>query len=115
MKKGMKKTLHLAVTLLCLLTLFIGTASCAYAQLPHAQQASCSDCPTHAPLSQNTPACCTTHQQPSATAASLEVERPALLSHIAAPSFNPSSQSISLPPTYFAEAPPFPPLTPLRI
>jgi hypothetical protein len=112
----MKKKLHFVVTLLCLLTLFISTASCMVAQLPHNQQASCGECPRHAPLSQDTPVCCTTHQLPAAAASSVDVEQPAHLSQALMPlSLNPSAQSIALHAALLAETPPAPLLIALRI
>jgi hypothetical protein len=112
----MKKKLHLVVTLLCLLTLFISTASCMVAQLPHNQHASCGECPRHAPLNQDTSVCCTTHQLPAATASSVEVEQPAHISQALTPlSLNPSAQSIALPAALLAETPPAPLLIALRI
>jgi hypothetical protein len=112
----MKKKLHLVVTLLCLLMLFISTASCMVAQIPHNQQASCGECPRHAPLSQDTPVCCTTHQLSAAAASSVEVEQPAHISQAFTPLLlNPSPQSIALPVALLAETPPAPLLIALRI
>jgi hypothetical protein len=112
----MKKKLHLVVALLCLLTLFISTASCMVTQLPHNQQASCGECPGHAPLSRDTPACCTTHQLPAAAASSVEVEQPAHTSQALTPlSLNPPAQSIALPAALLAETSPAPLLIALRI
>jgi hypothetical protein len=115
----MKKKPHLVVTLLCLLTLFISTASCMVAQIPHNQQASCGECPRHAPLSQDTPdspVCCTSHQLPAAAASSVDVEQPAHISQALTPlSLNPSPQSIALLAALLAETPPAPLLIALRI
>jgi hypothetical protein len=112
---GMKKKLHLVVALLCLMTLFTTTASCMVAQLPHTQQASCGECPRHAPLSQDTPVCCTTHQRPSAATSSVEVEQPADISQaLASLSFNLPTQAIA-PPALLPETPPTPLLIALRI
>jgi hypothetical protein len=106
----MKKKLHLVVALLCLLTLFISTASCMVAQ------ASCGECPRHAPLSQDTPVCCTTHQLPAAATNSVEVEQPAHISQALTPlSLNPPAQSVALPAALLTETPPAPLLIALRI
>jgi hypothetical protein len=112
----MKNKLHLVVTIVCLLTLFISTASCIAAQLPHTPQASCNDCPGHAPVSHDNPVCCTAHQQPSAAATSVKVERPAYLSQALIP-FSldlPASSAVLLAPQ-LSETPPLPSLIALRI
>src|SRR5947208_1457850 len=70
----MKKPLHRLASLLCLLTLLLGTATCLHAEQP--RQSSCSHCPKLAPLSHTLPSCCTAQQQPPAIT-STEVQRPA--------------------------------------
>jgi len=114
---AMKKACHLVVTVLCLLTLLLNTTSCMHAQLSHAQRdASCGDCPTHAPATPDTPACCNAHQQPSAAATSVAVEQPAYLSN----AFAPIAPGLPAPAIFSAatplSAPPLlPPLIALRI
>ena len=113
---GMKKKLHLVVTVLCLLALTISTASCMFAQLPSMHQASCDDCPAHAPLSQNTPACCTNHQHPSAATTSVQVEHPAYIAQALTPfSLNLPKRFTALPAAQLSETPPIPLLIALRI
>jgi hypothetical protein len=113
---GMKKKLHLVVTVLCLLALTISTASCMFAQPPSMHQASCDDCPTHTPLSQDTLACCTTHQQPSAATSSIEAEQPAYIAQVLTPlSYNLPTHFTALPAAQLPETPPVPPLIALRI
>jgi hypothetical protein len=113
---GMKKKLHFVVTVLCLLTLFLNTASCMVAQLPRVHQASCGECPSHAPLSQDTPVCCKTHQQPSAVTNTVEVKQPASIAHtLASPTLDLPAHFTALPAAQFAETPPIPLLISLRI
>jgi len=111
-----KKKLHLVVAVLCLLALTISTASCMVAQLPSMHRASCDDCPAHAPLSQNTPACCTNHQQPSAATTSVQVEQPAYIAQALTPfSLNLPKRFTALPAAQLAETAPVPLLIALRI
>src|ERR1700677_3896613 len=113
---GMKKKLHLVVTVLCLLALTISTASCMFAQLPSMHQASCGDCPSHTPLSQDTPVCCTNHQQPSAATTSVQVEQPAYIAQaLTSFSLNLPKRFTALPAAQLAETPPVPLLIALRI
>jgi hypothetical protein len=112
---GMKKKLHLVVTVLCLLLLTVSTASCMFAQLPSMHQASCGDCPAHTPLSQDTPVCCTNHQQPFAATNSTEVEQPYIAQALTPLSFNPPIHFTTLPAAQLSETPPIPLLIALRI
>src|SRR5215471_9242274 len=60
----MKKSLHKLASLVCLLTLLLGSATCLHAQPP--KQSSCSHCPKHQPPSHTPPSCCAAQQQPPA-------------------------------------------------
>jgi hypothetical protein len=114
---AMKRPCQLVITVLCLLTLLLNTASCLHAQLPHPQHdASCGDCPRHAPATPNAPACCIAHQQPSTAATSVEVEQPAHLPN----AFAPIAPNLPAPALFSAatrlSAPPLvPPIIALRI
>jgi hypothetical protein len=72
--RSMNKSLHSLATLLCLLTILLGTVTCVHAK--QAAQSSCSHCPKRAPVSHELPSCCATQQQPPAIT-SATVESPA--------------------------------------
>ena len=108
----MKKTLHLFITLLCLLTLLVSAATCVRAAQP--QQSSCDHCPKQSPLNQHAPCCCSVQQQQQEAVASTDV--PPLLQFHAVVVF--ASDQISSPrnaPVIRWTSPPPPLHTPLRI
>src|SRR5580658_10461964 len=114
---AMKTPFRLAAAILCLLILLLNTASCMQAQSLHPKHdASCGDCPKHAPATPEVPACCSAHQQPSSAATAVEVEQPAHLSN----AFAPIASNLPAPSTFYIAtnlpAPPLsPPLIALRI
>jgi hypothetical protein len=113
---GIKKKLDLVIAIVCLLTLFLSTASCMVAQPPRMHQTSCGECPQHAPLSQDTPICCTSHQQPSAATTSIEVEQPAPIARaFTSIPLDLHAQSAAFSAANLYETPPIPPLITLRI
>ena len=63
----MKKALRSLASVVCLLTLLFGAATCAHAEQP--KQSSCSHCPKRAPLNHTLPSCCSAQQQPPAVLA----------------------------------------------
>jgi hypothetical protein len=72
----MKKTLHILVSILCLLTIMLNATRCMHAE--QAKQPSCSHCPKRAPVSHQTPPCCVAQQQvPSVPSARVEASAPA--------------------------------------
>jgi hypothetical protein len=113
----MKTPYHLAVAVLCLLILLLNTASCMQAQSLHPRHdASCGDCPKHAPAVPDVPACCSIHQQPSSAAIAIEVEQPAYLPNTFAPIASNLLAPATIPiATKLSESPPSPPLIALRI
>jgi hypothetical protein len=110
----MKKALHLVTTLLCLLTLLVGAATCV--QIVQPKQSTCDHCPKQSPLDKHLPACCSAQQQQPSAIASTEVE-PQIQLHTVAfiPSLNEIPTVLTLPIARWAATPPLPPLTPLRI
>jgi len=77
----MKHALRNFAAVLCLLMLVVSSASCM--DIASHSKTSCSDCTKHQPPSQQTPACCDAHQQPSAIAATIIIEQPAQFSAVA--------------------------------
>jgi hypothetical protein len=57
---AMRKTLLAFTAIVCLLTLLVASVSCLH--IAAQQQATCSHCPKHSPLSKKTPACCSAPQ-----------------------------------------------------
>ena len=114
---AMKRPCHLVIAVLCLLTLLLNTSSCLHAQLPHPRHdASCGNCPRHAPATPNTPPCCTAHQQPSTVATSVEVEQPAHLPNASTPiAPNLPAPTLFSAATRLSASPLLPPIIALRI
>ena len=105
----MKKSLHNLATLLCLLTILLGTVTCVHAK--QVVQSSCSHCPKRAPVSHELPSCCATQQQPPAiTSATVESSAQAAPALIALP-----SDKIVLPGSFLVTGSKAPPPSPPRI
>jgi hypothetical protein len=109
----MKQAIYSLAAILCLVTMLLGSSSC-MAMSSHAKAPS-TDCPTHSPANQPVPACCTVHQQPSASATVFSVEQPVQIQAVHLFSVILSARAVApLPPPQIFP-PPLPPLLKLRI
>ncbi|MEO8734949.1 MAG: hypothetical protein ABI380_00265 [Edaphobacter sp.] len=110
----MKPALRNLAAVLCLLMVFISSASCMDIA-SHSQASSCKDCSRHTPLHQQTPECCNAHQQPSVTATVATINQPAQASPIESPVASLNTVTILPLQTQLTSPPPLPPLIKLRI
>ena len=110
----MKKALHLFTTLLCLLTLLVGAATCV--QIVQPKKTVCDHCPKQSPLDQHLPSCCNAQQQQPLAIASTAVD-PQIQLHtvVFIPSFSEVPSTLNIPIPRWTATPPLPPPTPLRI
>ncbi len=109
----MKKTLFSLAAILCLLTIFVGSASCMIATQP--RQAACDHCPKHTPMQQHTTSCCTAHHQPASDVTFAGLQQPALSSTLELPSLRLDPAAAVLPLARLDGPPHFPPRIALRI
>src|SRR5215469_7364954 len=108
----MKKTIYTFATILCLLT--IGIGSTCFIIGTHQEQA-CNHCPKPAPLHQPTTSCCTSHHQPSSTTAFAQIEQPTALVAVSNPLPQAILNTVQLRNSLSASPPPLRPLIALRI
>jgi hypothetical protein len=112
--RAMHRPLHIFATLLCLLTLLVGTATCMNVVQP--KQSSCNHCPKQSPLSQDLPSCCSAQQQQPSAIISTEGQQPVQL-FAAYVSVSPHKIASPLAPSAIRATapPPVPPRIALRI
>jgi hypothetical protein len=108
----MKQALRNLAAILCVLMLGIGSASCMDMA---SHQPSCSHCAEHQPLHHQTPSCCETHHQPSATATTITLEYPAQLSAAFSPLVFPDALTLEMAASQRIWPPPLLPRLKLRI
>jgi len=108
----MKKALHIFATLLCLLTIVIGTATCE--ELAPPKYSSCDHCPKQSPVDK--PACCSAQQQLPSAIVSEETSLQPQLHTIAVFEFSDKVFTpLNTTAPQWTASPPHPPRTPLRI